>query len=221
MAHRSFTTRRTDIKQRSGGQRGRARASGALGAAMLAASCGGGGSSFDRRATPPRTSEPRAFAPDAGLLGNLSARLGPVRELAESPPPISGGTLTALRDGRTFVAADPDRDRVWIVDRTRLWVRDVALTHGDEPGRVVEGRDGEVFVALRRGGAVLAVDVARGQVTARHAVCPAPRGIAWDPQREELIIACAGGELATVRHAMLATCRTSPSAPRRGGGVSR
>src|SRR5690348_11882167 len=35
------------------------------------------------------------------------------------PPPISGGTLVVLKDGRTAVAADPDRDRVWIVDLQR------------------------------------------------------------------------------------------------------
>ena len=33
-----------------------------------------------------------------------------------APPAISGGTLRVLRDGHTAVAADPDRDRVYIVD---------------------------------------------------------------------------------------------------------
>src|SRR5687768_13843675 len=37
------------------------------------------------------------------------------------PPPISGGTLLVLSDDATAVAADSDRDRVWVanlVDRT-------------------------------------------------------------------------------------------------------
>src|SRR4051812_24728843 len=36
--------------------------------------------------------------------------------LEVAPPPISGGTLTIARDGRTAVAADPDRDRIYVVD---------------------------------------------------------------------------------------------------------
>src|SRR4051812_32213345 len=32
------------------------------------------------------------------------------------PPAISGGTLIVLGDGRTAIAADADRDRVYVVD---------------------------------------------------------------------------------------------------------
>ena len=38
------------------------------------------------------------------------------RPAAVAPPAISGGTLRILADGHTAVAADPDRDRVYIVD---------------------------------------------------------------------------------------------------------
>ncbi len=134
---------------------------------------------------------------DAGLLGNLTARLGEVVEHPTAPPPIAGGTLLALRDGRTFVAADPDRDRIWITDTSTDVVRSVALSPGDEPGRAAEG-EGVVYVALRRGGAVVTLDVARGEITSRRAVCPAPRGLAWDGGRRELIVACAGGELTSI-----------------------
>src|SRR6476646_5297858 len=55
-----------------------------------------------------------------------------------APPAISGGTLRILADGHTAVAADPDRDQVYIVDLTAKSVRaTVALNPGDEPGRVV------------------------------------------------------------------------------------
>lgn len=136
--------------------------------------------------------------PDAGLLGNLTMRLGETVERDTAPPPISGGTLLALRDGHTFVAADSDRDTVWIVDLPTRAVRSVALQAGDEPGRVEEGDDGAVFVALRRGGAVVTIDLATASITARRAVCPAPRGLAWDATRHELLVACAGGEFASL-----------------------
>ncbi|MFO0626030.1 MAG: c-type cytochrome [Polyangiales bacterium] len=127
----------------------------------------------------------------------MTARLGEVVEQPTAPPPIAGGTLLALRDGRTFVAADPDRDRLWITDTSTGAVRAVALSPGDEPGRAAEG-EGVVYVALRRGGAVVTLDVGRGEITARRAVCPAPRGLAWDDTRRELIVACAGGELTSI-----------------------
>ena len=46
---------------------------------------------------------------------------------AVAPPAISGGTLRVLSDGRTAVAADPDRDRVYVVD---LSARTVARDGG-------------------------------------------------------------------------------------------
>src|SRR5688572_24133970 len=42
---------------------------------------------------------------------------------AEPPPPISGGTLAIAPDGVTAVAADPDRDRVYVVDLPARAVR--------------------------------------------------------------------------------------------------
>jgi hypothetical protein len=32
-----------------------------------------------------------------------------------APPPISGGTLLASRDGTRLVVADPDRDQLWVL----------------------------------------------------------------------------------------------------------
>src|SRR5262249_21782228 len=76
----------------------------------------------------------------------------------EPPPPISGGTLAARDDG-TVVIADPDRDAVYIVDARAKSSRTVQLARHDEPGRVV--LDGaRAFVALRRGGALVTIDLA-------------------------------------------------------------
>ena len=110
--------------------------------------------------------------------------------------------MIVARDGQTAIAADPDRDRVWIADLTppRV-VGEIVLEENDEPGRVVEGPTGRVFVALRRGGAVVAVDVASATIVRRSPVCPAPRGLAYHPGRDVVHVDCAGGELVTLNGA--------------------
>ena len=45
-------------------------------------------------------------------------QLGLTTAQSVAPPAISGGTLRVLADGQTAVAADPDRDRVYVVDLT-------------------------------------------------------------------------------------------------------
>lgn len=112
--------------------------------------------------------------------------------------PISGGTLLVTRDGSTAVATDPDRDRVWIVDLPGRRVQSVALERDDEPGRGVEGADGEVHVVLRGGGAVVTLDVGDAAVIERRPVCAAPRGIAFDEAADAIHVACLGGELVTM-----------------------
>lgn len=159
-------------------------------------------------ATPPRGGDAGLGFFDGGPQSgtNDPARFGPTVEAAEAPPAISGGTLTVLADERTAVASDPERDRVYVVDLTDGALRHtVDLRAHDEPGRVVEGRDGRVYVALRRGGAVVEVDTAEGQVTAREAVCAAPRGLAYDGARGALHVACATGELLTFTGGLSAT----------------
>jgi DNA-binding beta-propeller fold protein YncE len=139
----------------------------------------------------------------------LGAVIGETRTLAVAPPSISGGTLLVTADGHTAVAADPDRDRVWFVDlATRALLGGVALEPGDEPGRVVADASGRVHVALRRGGAVVTLDLATRAIVARRAVCAAPRGIAFDAAAGALHVACAGGELVTLPVAGGAPTRT-------------
>ena len=116
-----------------------------------------------------------------------------------APPPISGGTLLVLRDQKTAVASDPDRDRVYVVDlvgykRTAV----VNLEPGAEPGRLVEDGDGRVHLALRGAGAVLTIDPRDGKTLARREVCPAPRGLAFEASTQLLHVACAGGELVSI-----------------------
>jgi hypothetical protein len=127
-----------------------------------------------------------------------------------SPPALSGGTLLILRDGKTAVAADPDRDAVFVVDLvSERLLATVTLQLGDEPGRLVQGADDTVFAVLRRGGAVVALNPRDGKIAARHAVCAAPRGIGFDGggATPSLHVACAGGELITLAAGTLTETR--------------
>ncbi|MDB4981127.1 MAG: putative cytochrome c peroxidase [Myxococcales bacterium] len=113
--------------------------------------------------------------------------------------PISGGTLRILSDGHTAVAADSDRDNVYVIDLgTGKLANTIALQPGDEPGRIVEDASGRVHVALRSGGAVATIDPVKATILARRALCAAPRGLAFDAKSGELHVACAGGELVSI-----------------------
>jgi mono/diheme cytochrome c family protein len=115
---------------------------------------------------------------------------------AKPPPPISGGTLAIT--GQTAVAADPDRDLVWIVNLKDRSVSQVALQENDEPGRVAVDAAGRAHVALRRGGDVVSIDIASKKVVDRRAVCAAPRGITFDQAKDLLHVACVDGTLVSL-----------------------
>lgn len=114
-----------------------------------------------------------------------------------------------LRNGRSAVAADPDRDQISVVDLDAGKVTaTISLASGDQPGRVVEDGAGRAHVVLRGAGEVVAVDPAAGAIISRRSVCRTPRGIAYDPKAERLHVACAGGELVTLPAAGGAATRT-------------
>lgn len=123
---------------------------------------------------------------------------GPLVQQKEPPPPISGGTLALALGGTLAVAADSDRDRVYIVDLPARAVRHtVELPRHSEPGRVAVDDDGHAYVALRRAGAIATIDLATGAVSMRDA-CIAPRGLAFDKVQSSIHVACANGELVTL-----------------------
>ena len=114
--------------------------------------------------------------------------------------PLSGGTLAISADGHTAIAADSQRDLIFIAQLTQPQSAPVALTlqPGDEPGRVVLGPPGMAYVALRRGGAVVTVDLASAHLVERRAVCADPRGLAFDAAAQQLHVVCASGEWVTL-----------------------
>jgi mono/diheme cytochrome c family protein len=111
--------------------------------------------------------------------------------------PISGGTLTVTRDGAYALAADSDRDQVYVVDLATREVKTCALEPGEEPGRVVEGATGTAYVVGRQSGAVVAIDVESASVVDRLLPCSAPRGLAFDATTSTLHVACRSGLLAS------------------------
>ncbi len=126
-------------------------------------------------------------------------QLGTTYSQAAAPPAITGGTLLVLADGKTAVAADPDRDAIYVVDLpSRTVAHTIALQPGDEPGRLVQDAAGRVHVALRRGGAVATCDPATGKVVARRTVCAAPRGLAYEPASDRVHVACHDGQLVSL-----------------------
>lgn len=112
--------------------------------------------------------------------------------------PVTPGTLIVLRDGVTAVASDADRDKIWIVDVPNKGVRSVDLGLGEEPGKLVEDGNHRVHIATRRGGELVTIDVASASIVSRRAVCPAPRGVAWDDVTDLVHVACQTGELVSL-----------------------
>jgi len=141
-----------------------------------------------------------ADVPGPGFCGafpSIAPRptFGATIQATTPPPPISGGTLLVTRKG-TVVASDPDRDAVYVVDPAAMTLLfAIALQAGDEPGRLAEDGAGQVHVALRGGGALVTLNPDTGVVVARRAVCPAPRGLAWEASTDLVWVACATGEL--------------------------
>ena len=154
--------------------------------------------SFEPPATP---SLPIATPMTAPLFDGKTKR-------AEHSAPVVGGTLLVTRDGQTIVAADPDRDAVFVVDAASRVVSKVSLSRGDEPGRIAEGPAGTLFVALRRAGALLAIDLRSASVLQRAAVCASPRGVAYDQKSGSVYVACRSGQLHTLDAQTLAQRRT-------------
>jgi hypothetical protein len=150
-------------------------------------------------APPPLPAIPLDMKPADGFIAAGFDPGAPTVKAPSPPPPIAGGTLSVLADGVTAVAADPDRDRVFVVDLAGGHVRhEIVLQPGDEPGRHVQDSALRVHVILRGGAAIATIDPTTGALSGRRSVCPEPRGIAYEAERDLLFVACAGGEFFSI-----------------------
>jgi mono/diheme cytochrome c family protein len=149
---------------------------------------------------------PDAGEPSAIDVGAVPATpgpqptFGPLISQKEPPPPISGGTLAIAADGTTAVAADADRDRIYVVDLPARAVKfSINLPHRSEPGRVAVDATNHAHVVLRSSGGLATIDLATGALSIMDNVCIAPRGVAYDAKQKAVFVACASGELVTIR----------------------
>lgn len=187
---------------------------------------GAGGTSVNPGASNPASTPidlPPASSPLGGLLGGSGApasggviaglggltggfvggggrpvRLAQLRTAATPPPTISGGSLAVTSDGKQIVAADPDRDMVYLIDASTLAVRRISLAPGSEPGRVSLDRSGGAHVALRGSGKLVRVDLANASVAAETSVCRHPRGVAFDAKNNVVAVSCMDGQLVSL-----------------------
>jgi hypothetical protein len=131
----------------------------------------------------------------------LTPTFGDTVQADATPAPLSGGTLRLSKSGDHVYVSDPDRNLVSVVDLssslTTPATQTFPLNGTDEPGRLVEGPPGKVFVALRRSGEVATLDLSTGSIT-RQGICGAPRGLAYDDASATLYVACEDGRLAMV-----------------------
>jgi hypothetical protein len=138
----------------------------------------------------------------------------PVVRAARRPPPLSGGTLIALREPGRAVMADPDRDRVVVIDTFAMKpLFEIQLQVGDEPGRLVEDGVGRVHVVLRGSDEIVGIDPRSGATLARRSVCRAPRGIAFDAANDAILVACLEGNLVELPATNGEAFRTTRVAP--------
>ena len=143
--------------------------------------------------------KPERLEPGPRLFVPTDTR--PAVQALRAPTPIIGGTLALTDDGTVAVVADPERDRISVVNLANRGIQQIALEEGVEPGRVIVDAFDRAHVALRRSGEVLTLDPRSGEVLARRQVCSAPRGLAYRADNDRIEVACASGELVTVRAA--------------------
>ncbi|HEY6727138.1 MAG TPA: hypothetical protein VI197_24055 [Polyangiaceae bacterium] len=120
---------------------------------------------------------------------------------------IAGGTLTVTPDGSYAVAADPDRDRIFLVQLADRTVAEVALPAAAELGRVIAGPAPLIYALGRRSGSLYVVDPISASVTREVPVCAAPRGLAYDSATAKLHVACHSGKLLTLDASTLSPAR--------------
>lgn len=125
--------------------------------------------------------------------------LGPTVKAEDPPPAVSGGTMALSPDQSLLVAADPDRDQIYVMQVNALNSLEVIdLQYRDEPGRVVIDDSNRAHVALRRGGGFVSIDLTNNSIIGRREACAAPRGIDFDELTGALFLACHSGKLMTL-----------------------
>jgi hypothetical protein len=123
--------------------------------------------------------------PDEASVPNTRRALGNL--------PVWGGTLEVW--GARAVLADPDGDRVLIVDTSRGQVTGVVQLEPDSaPFRITT--DGETaWVTLRGSGELAEIELDTASLRRVDPICNEPRGLDFDPRSGDVYVSCADGFL--------------------------
>jgi mono/diheme cytochrome c family protein len=125
-------------------------------------------------------------------------RLAEVQNSERAARPLSGGTLAVNADASFALAADSDRDCVYVVRPGAVNTTKIELPVGSEPGRVALDASGAGHVVLRGSGKLLRIDLASASVSAETALCAQPRGVAYDAAQDTVVASCLDGEVVTL-----------------------
>ena len=107
--------------------------------------------------------------------------------------PVGSEDVIALSNN-IAVASDATTDSVYFVDlENEALAHAVRLAEGSWPGRLAPSSQG-AYVILQGTGEVVHIN-SDGDIDMRASACRAPRGIAADPVRQKLWVACASSEL--------------------------
>lgn len=138
------------------------------------------------------TLEPPATLPASPTTTQSSVPVVP----AAPSTPFVGGTLLITRSGQYAIAAQPELDRVDVVNLDTDVVQTLTLAEHSIPTQVVEDGAGKVYVVLRGSSAVARLDIEAPSLdTLLSPVCAEPRGLAYAAASDEVIVACRSGEL--------------------------
>jgi mono/diheme cytochrome c family protein len=107
--------------------------------------------------------------------------------------PLGAATLDVSPDGTLAVAADPDRDAIFVVDLVTGTSHRIATNPEDELGQVLIAGN-EAFVLARGTGEVLRINLSTNELEERFFVARGPTGLALE-DGQTLHVACASGEL--------------------------
>jgi mono/diheme cytochrome c family protein len=125
-------------------------------------------------------------------------RLAELRSSESGARPVSGGSLAVSADGSAAVAADPDRDCIYVVRPQEVGANKLQLPVGSEPGRVVLDGAGAAHVVLRGSGKLLRIDLATATISAEASLCAQPRGLAYDASQDVVVAGCMDGQVVTL-----------------------
>lgn len=116
--------------------------------------------------------------------------------IAFVPSPTGAFVVSSVTDSIHVVHVEAT---TWDEDPLTLrTIGDIALTPGDEPGRIVASQTGRAHAVLRRGGAVVAIDPSAPKIVDRTKTCAEPHGLAYDAAKELVYVACTSGEIITL-----------------------